>query len=189
MKKLISLLVSVCILFMSISLCASVTVSAGVISLTDEQIKAKNYPLPKGYEVANVYGTYDTSVNGGNGTLCSEEGNYYDTSSLAIVSKQGAFEKIGVSNVKFNGVGFMFWYKTDIRHTVRIRNASSNAILQAPYADQPSAGGDRCPGIHGSETHKEYSGDPVERTGTSGEGTKTGRTVRRTEKDSGSDEG
>ena len=140
MKKLISLLVSVCILFMSISLCASVTVSAGVISLTDEQIKAKNYPLPKGYEVANVYGTYDTSVNGGNGTLCSEEGNYFDTSSLAIVSKQGAFEKIGVSNVKFNGVGFMFWYKTDIRHTVRIRNASSNAILAELYLDPNNTG-------------------------------------------------
>ncbi len=159
MKKLLSLLVSACILFMSISLCASITVSAGVISLTDEQIKAKNYPLPTGYEVANVYGTYDTSVNGGNGTLCSDEGNFYDTSSLAIVSKQGAYEKVGVSNVKFNGVGFMFWYKTDIRHTVRIRNASSNAILAELYLDPTTTGKWVTFYYYGSYTNCYFKGD------------------------------
>ncbi len=105
-----------------------------------EQYANKNYPLPKGYKVKSAYGLYDKYTNGGNGTICKEEGNFYDTSSLKIVSKQSAFEKVGVSNVYLDGVGFMFWYKTDIRHTVRIRNASNIQIIAELYLDPCSEG-------------------------------------------------
>ncbi len=159
MKKLLSFLVCACVLFMSISMCVCVTVSAAAISLTPEQIKDKNYPLPKGYEVANVYGVYDTSVNGGNGTLCSEEGNYYDQSSLSIVSKQGAYEKIGVSNAKLDGIGFMFWYKTDIRHTVRIRSTVNNSILAELYLDPTTTGRWVTFYYYGSYTNCSFKGD------------------------------
>ncbi len=105
-----------------------------------EQIADKNYPIPAHFEVKSVYGTYDKSTNGGSGTLCSEEGNYYDKSSLAIVSKQGAYEKVGVNKVRLDGIGFMFWYKTDIRHTVRIRRASDINIIAEIYLDPCTEG-------------------------------------------------
>lgn len=159
MKKFLSVLLTVCIIIATVSCCFGLQVFAEKLSLSDEQIAAKNYPLPTGYVVSNLYGVYDTSVNGGNGTLCKEEGNFYDTSSLKIVSKQGAYEKVGVSNVKLDGVGFMFWYKTDIRHTVRIRRASDISIIAELYLDPCSEGRWVTFYYYGSYTNCYFKGD------------------------------
>lgn len=133
MKKILSIILMLTLIITSVSFSFGLEASAAKLTLTESEISAKNYPLPKGYKIKNIYGTYDKNTNGGNGSVCKEEGNFYDTASLKIVSKQAAYEKIGVSDIRLDGVGFMFWYKTDIRHTVRIRRSSDIQIIAELY--------------------------------------------------------
>lgn len=49
MKKVLSLVVSFCIICMTFTFALGLTPVAGASTLTDEEIIAKNYPLPKGY--------------------------------------------------------------------------------------------------------------------------------------------
>lgn len=104
------------------------TVSAETV-LSSEELAAKNYPLPKDYEVKSVYETYDTSVGTGSGTLSTEEGTYYDEASLKMVSIAASNEKTALKEVSLNGVGFMFWYKSDSSHIMRIRNSATTGII------------------------------------------------------------
>ena len=140
MRKILAIILSVCMVMTSVACCFGMTVSAEIV-LSDEELAAKNYPLPKDYEVKSLYETYDTSASTGSGTLSTEEGTYYDTASIKLVSSGVNSERAAATGVSLNGVGFMFWYKSDSSHTMRIRNAETNGIIVEATIPACSNGG------------------------------------------------
>lgn len=128
MKNVLSLVVSFCIICMTFTFALGLTPVASASTLTDEEIIAKNYPLPKGYQINHLI-TYDTSSEC-TGTQSSEEGTFFDGSSNKIKTSQYWSEARAFKNyiTLYDSTGFMFWYKSDSKCSIRLRS-NNNAIV------------------------------------------------------------
>ena len=128
MKKILSVILSFCIVFLTMSFCFGL--SPAVSALTDDEIAAKNYPLPKGYQINHLI-TYDTSSEC-TGTQSSDEGTFYDTSSNKIKTSQYWSEARAFYDFipLYNSTGFMFWYKSDSKCSIRLRTASNGLAAE-----------------------------------------------------------
>ncbi|MGN0174021.1 MAG: leucine-rich repeat protein [Acutalibacteraceae bacterium] len=124
MKKTISIILSLSILISIISVAFGLSVSASGDVLTDEQLEAKNLPVPKDYVVSQIY-TFDDSGS-------SDDGCYYDkASSKVITASNDSYTNFLPEGVRLDGAGFMFWYKTESGGTLRIRDSKNALILEA----------------------------------------------------------
>ena len=138
MKRLFTLLLCLCIIGCNLSLTGVLKISA--LALTDEQIAAKNYPVPEGYAVDETLITFDTDAEcGGSANRSTVTGTFFDTSSRIVTSTQAWQEKpVCASRVSLSGTGFMFWYKSDIATMFRLRNQSNDIIAVGNLTAAPN---------------------------------------------------
>lgn len=124
MKKTLSVILSLCLIFSCISFVPGLSTLAAGDNLSDEEISAKNLPVPKDYEVSQIFTFDDTGV--------SEEGCYYSVASQKIITPTSdGFKNFLPEAISLDGIGFMFWYKSESGATLRIRNKNNAIILEA----------------------------------------------------------
>ena len=124
MKKILSVVLVFCLLFSGVYFALGLSAAAGGDNLSEAEIAAKNLPVPKGYEISQIYTFDDTGE--------SEEGCYYSGASTKIITTTSdGYANFLPEAVSLDGVGFMFWYKSESGATLRIRNKSNDIILQA----------------------------------------------------------
>ena len=111
MKRFLSVLVVICLLLTTV-ICIFPTLCA-VTALTDEELAAKNYPLPENTVVSTVINTFDTTADC-DSNLSTEEGTYYDVGSKRIgTAKAWAGQSIAGKSFSLDGIGFKIWYKSN----------------------------------------------------------------------------
>lgn len=124
MKRLLAIVTTVCIAMSMFAFNGNFCVFADGDTLTYEQITEKNYPIPKDYELSKVYTFDEIGV--------SDEGCFYDKASRKIETSTNDGEKnITVDPIGLDGIGFMFWYKSENGGRLRIRNQSNSIVLEA----------------------------------------------------------
>lgn len=128
MKKLISIILTICILLLTFS--SVLGVSAAASGLSQEEIDAKNYPLPEGYQINHLI-TYDTASEC-TGTQSSDEGTFFDGSSNKIKTSQYWSEARAFNDfiTLYDSTGFMFWYKSDSKCSIRLRSNNNVIVVE-----------------------------------------------------------
>lgn len=127
MKRSLSVILICCLLFSSVYFALGLSASAESDSLSAEEIAAKNLPVPKDYEVSQIFTFDDTGV--------SEEGCYYSVASKKLITTTSdGYTNFLPEAISLDGIGFMFWYKSESGATLRIRNKSNSIILEASLA-------------------------------------------------------
>lgn len=128
MKKVLSLILSFSIVFLSMAFCFGLT--PAVSALTEDEIAAKNYPLPKGYQINHLI-TYDTASEC-TGTQSSEEGTFFDGTSNKIKTSQYWSEARAFVDfiTLYDSTGFMFWYKSDSQCSIRLRSQNNGLVVE-----------------------------------------------------------
>lgn len=139
-KKLLSIILSVSVVLSSIIIAIGIGIPS--FALTDEEINAKNYPLPTGYKLKSVISTFDNfSGYTGDSRYTTErsvdEGTYYDGASYHYTGKQSYMEASTALNFKLDGVGFMFWYKCSKSTILRLRNQNNGIVYEANFPAAP----------------------------------------------------
>lgn len=128
MKKLISVVLTFCIIFLSVSFVVGINPIAS--ALTEEEISAKNYPLQEGYKVDYALG-FDTSSEC-SGKISTEDGTFFDTASNAVTLSGYWTEHRAFTNyIPLTGSGFKFWYKSQNSCVLRLRTQSNSLIMEA----------------------------------------------------------
>lgn len=127
MKKILSTFLVFAIVFLSVSFSFGIIPSAA--ALTEDEIAAKNYPLPEGYQVDYAV-TFNTSSEC-SGTQSSDEGTFYNGTSNAV-TLSGYWREYSAfsSYIPLTGTGFMFWYKSDNSAVLRMRTNTNGLIME-----------------------------------------------------------
>lgn len=143
-KKLISLIIVTLILANSFISLSQVVIAQDYGELTEEEIQAKNYPVPEGYQVKTVLQCYDEYIPGAINVSThtveksTEEGTFYDGASMKFSANQNYREiRAFASGKNLDGDGFMFWYKSNTSVAFRLRTVSNNKILN--YGNLPAS--------------------------------------------------
>ncbi|MGN0115444.1 MAG: leucine-rich repeat domain-containing protein, partial [Acutalibacteraceae bacterium] len=135
MKRFISVMLAVCL---SLTTVFCITPMLGkVTALTDEELAAKNYPLPENTVVSNIINTFDTTDDCGS-NLSTEEGTYYDKASKRIgIAKAWSEQNVAGKRFYLDGIGFMLWYKSEYPSILRIRSETNTIIFEANVPAHP----------------------------------------------------
>lgn len=124
MKKLLASITAFCIVLSMFAFNGSISAFAEGDKLTADLIAAKNYPIPKDYEVSTLY-TFDKEG-------VSDKNCFYDGASRKIeTSSNDGEQNITINPIGLDGVGFMFWYKSENGGRLRIRNSKNSIVLEA----------------------------------------------------------
>lgn len=135
MKRIISVLLVLCLSLATV-FCISPTLCA-VTALTEEELAAKNYPLPENTVVSTVINTFDTTDDCGS-NLSTEEGTYYNTASKRIdMAKAWSEQSIAGKSFSLDGIGFKIWYKSDYWSILRIRSETNTIVFEANVPAHP----------------------------------------------------
>lgn len=136
MKRFISVILATCFLLTTV-FCITPTLGM-VTALTDEELAAKNYPLPENTVVSTVINTFDTDSDCG-GTMCVEDGAYYDIGSKRIgTAKAWSEQNVPGKRFYLDGIGFMLWYKSEYASVLRIRSETNSIIFEANVPAHPN---------------------------------------------------
>ena len=135
MKRIISCFLCICLL-MTTALCLSPTMGS-VAALTDEELAAKNYPLPENTVVSTVINTFDTSDDC-SGSMVTDEGMSYDGGAKRIgVAKAWSEQSIAGKSFSLDGIGFKIWYKSDYAGVLRIRSDANDLVFEGNVPAHP----------------------------------------------------
>lgn len=137
MKRFISYLLCVCLTVAAVFVAAPKLNLATAAAITDEEIAAKNYPIPENSVVCTVINTFDTASDC-DGNISTEDGTYYDGGSKKITSDRAWMEQ-SVPGKRFHldGNGFMIWYKSKDSGVLRIRSETNAIIVEANVPASP----------------------------------------------------
>lgn len=128
MKRFFSVVLAACFLLTTVF---CVTPMLGkVTALTDEELAAKNYPLPENTVVSTVINTFDTTADC-DSNLSTEEGTYYDVGSKRIgTAKAWAGQSIAGKSFSLDGIGFKIWYKSNYWSILRIYSENNELVFE-----------------------------------------------------------
>ncbi len=136
MKKIISLFLSLSIIFLSMSCAMGITHVAYADTVSDELVTEKNLPLPSGYGI-DMLMSFDTDDDC-RGTLSTEEGTYFDTASNAeTLTGYWSEHRMFTEYVPLIGKGFMFWYKSEAACVLRLRTQNNGLVMEANLPSCP----------------------------------------------------